>query len=451
MVLKGLSESLRGSIRKLANAPHIDRKIIEEVSKDIQRALISGDVNVNLVLQITKSIKQRALSEKPPAGMTSREHVINIVYQELVKILGESRNIPLKPQVIMMVGLYGQGKTTTCGKLARYFQKKGMRPALVAGDVHRPAAYDQLSQLGEMINVPVYGNPEINDAVRIIKAGLDRFKKDHDIIIIDTSGRHSLEEDLIQEIKDIHAAADPTEKFLVLDAQVGQQAGPQAKAFHDAVNVTGVVITKLDGTAKGGGALSAVSETKAPVVFIGTGEHINELEKFDPPRFISRLLGMGDIKALLEAAVENIDQDSAEKTARNIMSGKFTLRDMAAQLEMMGKMGTMDKIMDMLPFGMSKKKLPPGFEMSASDEKLDRFKVIMKSMTEQEMDNPRVIKSSRIRRIARGSGSSPDEVRELLKHYNRTKKMMKSFMGNRKMRKHLLKKFNPEDFDMPGL
>jgi len=300
------------------------------------------------------------------------------------------------------------------------------------------------------VNVPVYGEPGHKDAVRIVRAGLEKFRKDHDVIIIDTSGRHSLEAELIQEIKNIHRAANPTEKFLVLDAQVGQQAGTQAKAFHEAVNVTGVVITKLDGTAKGGGALSAVSETRAPVVFIGTGEHINELEKFDPSRFISRLLGMGDIKALLEAAVENIDEGKAEETARSMMAGKFTLRHMADQLEMMGKMGTMDKIMDMLPFGMSKKKLPLG-DMGASDEKLARFKVIMKSMTEKEMDNPRVIKSSRIRRVARGSGSSPDEVRELLKHYTRTKKMMKSFMGNRKMRKQMLKKFNPDDFDMSGM
>ncbi len=450
MVLKGLSESLRGSMRKLANAPHIDRSIITEVSKEIQRALITADVNINLVFQLTNSIKDRALSEKPPAGMTSREHVINIVYQELVNILGESREIPLKPQIIMMVGLYGQGKTTTSGKLARYFQKKGMRPALIAGDVHRPAAFDQLSQLGKMINAPVYGDPKKKNAVKIVKAGLKQFRKDHDIIIIDTSGRHSLEKELIKEIKNIHVAANPTEKFLVLDAQVGQQAGPQAKAFHEAVGVTGVVITKMDGTAKGGGALSAVSETQAPVVFIGTGERINELEQFDPSRFISRLLGMGDIKSLLEAAVDNIDEEKAEETARHIMSGKFTLKDMAAQLEMVGKMGTMDKIMDMLPFGMGKKKIPD-MALGASDEKLARFKVIMSSMTEDELVNPRIIKSSRIQRVAMGSGSSPEDVRELLKHYKRTKKMMKTFMGNRKMRRQLMKKFNPEDFDLSSL
>ncbi|UCH89410.1 MAG: signal recognition particle receptor subunit alpha, partial [Thermoplasmata archaeon] len=307
MVLESLAGSLRDTLKKIANATHVDKSLIKDVVRDIQRALLQADVNVKLVLNLTKEIEHRALTEKPPAGQSSREHVIRIVYEELVNILGSVADVPLKKHVIMMVGLYGQGKTTTAGKLARYFVKRGMKTGLVAGDVHRPAAYDQLKQISESIKVPFYGEPKSKNAVKVVKAGLKKFE-DLDIVIIDTAGRHSLEDDLISEMKRIFKAANPDEKFLIIDATIGQQAGPQARAFHDAVQITGVIVTKLDGTAKGGGALSAVSETQAPIVFIGTGEHLEDLEKFDPPRFISRMLGMGDIQSLLEMAQGVIDE-----------------------------------------------------------------------------------------------------------------------------------------------
>lgn len=447
MVLEGLGDSLKTTLRKIANAPHIDKDLIKSVVKDIQRALLQADVNVKMVLNLTKEVEKRALTERPPAGMSSREHVIRIIYEELVGILGEAKEVELKKQVVLMVGLYGQGKTTTAGKLARYFQKKGLKAALLAGDTHRPAAYDQLKQIADSISVPFYGEAKEKKAVKVVKNGLKELKE-YDVIIVDTSGRHSLEDDLIDEIKSIGKITSPTEVFLVVDGAIGQQAGPQAKAFHEAVKITGVVLTKLDGTAKGGGALSAVSETEAPIVFIGTGEHINDLEKFEPPRFISRLLGMGDIQALLEKAGEVVDKERAEETARRMLSGKFTLVEMREQLDMVSGMGPLKKILGMLPSmpGVSDK--ISDLEMYQTQDRMEKFKVIMNSMTEEEMLNPKLIKSSRISRIARGSGCEPKDVKELLKYYNQTRKMLKGFTSNRKMRKALMKQLKFGDIGM---
>ncbi len=434
MVLESMGEALRNTLKKIANAPFIDASAIKELTRDIQRALLQADVNVKLVLNLTKRIEQRALSEKPPAGMDSRVHLVNIVNNELTNLLGAQREVPLKKQTIMMVGLYGQGKTTTCGKLARYFQKKGLRPAFIACDVHRPAAYDQLKQIADANRVPIFGMPGESDPVKIVKQGLAEHKN-ADVIIVDTSGRHKLEPELIDEMKRIFDEVKPDEKFLVLDATVGQQAGPQARVFHEAIGITGVILTKMDGTARGGGALSAVAETGAPIVFIGTGEKSDDMEKFDPARFVSRLLGMGDLQTLLEKAQEAAGED-AEKTAKKMMSGKFTLNDMYEQMEMLSGMGPLKKIAEMLPFGMSGK-MKEG-DMEATQARLKKFRIIMDSMTEYELENPDEIKASRIRRIALGSGTEPKDVKELLKFYSMSKRMMKGF-GGRRMQKQLMK------------
>jgi signal recognition particle subunit SRP54 len=435
MVLEGLGSSLKDTLRKIMNAPHIDASLIKEVVKEIQRALILADINAALALKLTKEIERRALTEKPPAGMSSRDHVVRIVYEELVHILGETRDVSLKKHVIMMVGLYGQGKTTTAGKLALYFKKRGLRVALIAGDVHRPAAYDQLTQLGERVGVPVYGVPGETLAPKIVREGMEKFEG-FDVVIIDTSGRHSLEDDLVTEMKRIANVAQPDEKFLVIDAVMGQTAGPQAKAFHEAITLTGVIITKMDGTAKAGGALSAVQATKAPVVFIGTGEHIDELEKFNPPGFISRLLGMGDIKALMEQAQGVVDEASAEETARKIMSGRFTLKDMYDQMKMVSDMGPLGKLMNMIP-GVGQKMSKE--QMEAAQTRIKQFKVIMNSMTKEEMENPRIIKAARIRRIARGAGVEAADVRALLKQYDNSRRMVKNITSDRKQRRALMK------------
>ena len=447
MVMDKLGSSLKNVLKKIANASHVDQELVKELVRDIQRALLQADVNVQLALKLSKAIESRALTEKPKPGQNAKTHVINIVHEELVNMLGQKKVLGTTKQVILMVGLYGQGKTTTTGKLARHFKKRGKKVGLIAADVHRPAAYDQLSQIGELIEVPVFGKRGEKSAPKIVKEGLNNFEKS-DIIIVDTSGRHSLEKDLINEIKAISKISKPTETIMIVDASMGQQAGPQAKAFHEAVGVSAVVITKLDGSAKGGGALSAVNETKAPVVFIGTGEHIEDIEVFDPDRFISRLLGMGDIQSLLEAAEGVIDEEKAEETLSNIMRGKFTLIEMRDQMEMLTNMGPLKKLMSMFPGGPSNM---GDEELEAMQEKLRTFKIIMKSMTQEELMEPKLVKSSRVKRIAKGAGMTTKDVRALLNHYNTTRKQMKGILGNRKMRKQLQKQMKSGDLSEFGM
>ena len=444
MVLEKLGSSLREALRKIAGASHIDEALIKEVVRDIQRALLQADVNVELALRITRRLQKRAFEERPPAGMSPREHVVRIIYEELVEILGAAKDIPIAKHRILFVGLYGQGKTTTIGKLARYFQKKGLSVGVVAADTHRPAAYDQLKQLADSIKVGFWGDRGEKDAVRVAKAGVKALEGT-EVVIVDTSGRHALEAELIEEIKAVAKAVQPDETILVLDAATGQQAGPQAKAFHEAVGVTSVVLTKLDGSAKGGGALSAVAETKAPIVFVGVGEKIEDLEKFEPPRFISRLLGMGDLESLLEKAQEAIDEEAAEELAKKVMSGKFTLHEMYEQIEMLGKLGPAQKVLRMIP-GVAER-MKEG-DLDNTQGKLRRFLTIMDSMTEKEMSDPKLVKSTRVTRIARGAGVTPRDVKELLKHYDMSRKAIKGFAGNRKMRKQLMKQLEASGVDV---
>ena len=445
MVLEGLGKSLRGVLGRIGSASSVDDELIKDICKDLQRALLEADVNVRLVLDLTNKVKDRTLNEPPAAGRSMKDHVTKIIYEELVALVNSDKGgIALKPQTIMMVGLYGQGKTTTTGKLALYFSKKGLSVGLIGADVYRPAALDQLKQLGEKVGVEVYGEPGQTDAALIVKNGLDRFR-DKKIVIIDTSGRHALEDDLIEEIKRIAEVAKPEERVLVLDSQVGQQAGPQAEAFHNAVGVTGVILTKMDGTAKGGGAISAISRTDARIVFLGTGEHIRDLEAFDAKKFISRLLGMGDLSGLVQMAAEEIDDpEVAQKMADDMIKGRFNLNHMYYQMAAVGKMGTLEKLMTMLP-GMSG--MEGKIDYEASQKKLVIFRTIMDSMTAQEKEDPSLIKAKRIERIANGAGVTPHDVRELLRQYNTMKKTMTSFGKDRKMRKQMMKQMAGVDLD----
>jgi len=438
MVLEGFGKSLRDTLRKVTRAGHIDKELMKEVVRDMQRALLQADVNVKLALELTRRIEKRVFGEEPPSGMSLREWAVKVVYDELVAILGTKREPRLKRHRVMLVGLYGQGKTTTAGKLARYYHNKGLSVGVIAGDVHRPAAYDQLQQLADGLDAPFYGERGNPDAPAIVKAGLAHMEH-LEVVIIDTAGRHSLDTDLVEEMERVAAVAEPDEFYLVLDAAVGQQAGPQAQAFHDAVGITGVVLTKLDGTAKGGGALSAVAITEAPIMFIGVGEGPSDLESFDPERFIGRLLGYGDISGLLEKAREVMDEDKAEETARKMLSGKFTLVELRDQMDALSGMGSMQKLMQMIPgFANLQSKQGKG-DMDATEARMKKFKVIMDSMTEYEMQNPRLIKSSRIKRIARGAGVDPQQVKGLLKYYNQSKSMVKNLAGNRRMQKRLMR------------
>jgi len=444
MVMEGLGKSLRNVLGRLSGASSVDDELIKDICKDLQRALLEADVNVRLVLDLTNRVKERATGEAPAAGRSMKDHVTQIIYQELVNLVDNGEGIALKPQTIMMVGLYGQGKTTTTGKLALYYSKKGFTVGLIGADVYRPAALDQLKQLGEKVGVDVYGEAGEPDAAGIVKRGLEKFR-DKKIVIIDTSGRHALEDDLIEEIKRIAEVAKPEERVLVLDSQVGQQAGPQAEAFHNAVGVTGVILTKMDGTAKGGGAISAISKTNARIVFLGTGEHIRDLDAFDANKFISRLLGMGDLSALVQLAAEEIDdKDAMEEVGRAMLTGRFNLNDMYYQMSAVGKMGTLEKIMSLIP-GMSS--MEDKIDYEASQKRLQVFKVIMDSMTNEEKEDPSIIKAKRIERIAAGAGVTPHDVRELLKQYNQSKKMMSSFGKDRKVRKQMMKQLGGVNLD----
>jgi len=410
-------EALKEVARKIIGSTTVDKKFVEEIVKDIQRALIKADVNIKQVKEISETIKKRALSEEVPDYFDAREHVLKIVYEELLKGVGEGIDIPLKKARIMLVGLQGSGKTTTAVKLAKYFKDRGLKAAVVAGDTWRPAAFEQLKQLADAHSVAFYGYKGLK-AVEVVKKALEVAKED--VVIIDTAGRHALEKELIDEMIEIARIANPDYKFLVIDAAIGQLASKEAKAFHDAIGISGIIITKFDGTAKGGGALSAAREIGIPIAFIGTGEKIEDFEKFDPAGFVSRLLGMGDLRSLLEK-VERVAKEE-EIDAEAFLKGTFTLKDIYKQIEAMNKLGPLKKILEMIPM----LGLKIGDEvMEMTQEKMKKFKVIMDSMTEEELLNPKIIDSSRIRRIAIGSGTTPQDVRELLKYYETVRNVMK--------------------------
>ena len=424
MVLDRLGTSLKDALKKLAGKTVVDRAAVEELVKDLQRALIQADVNVKLVMRLSQAIKTRALEEEPAKGMSVREHVLRIVYQELVALMGPPTEVTLGQQTILMAGLQGSGKTTTTAKLARYFQRKGLRVAVIGADTFRPGAFQQLATLCQKINVPCIGDPNEKDARRVVREGLAKARS-AEVVIIDTQGRHGLEDDLIQEIIDLNTLSKATHRWLVIDAALGQQAQEQARRFHDAIDIDGVIITKMDGTAKGGGALSAVAETGAGIVFIGAGETSDDLERFEPDGFISRLLGMGDLKSLVERAEEAM-AGAEDLDVNAVLRGKFTLRDMYKQLEAVNRMGPLKQIMSMLPLGSME--IPDGvYEVTGT--KMVRYRIIMDSMTKQELDDPSTINSSRSHRIAVGSGATIEEVRELLRYHKTMQRALKGFRG----------------------
>ena len=451
MALEGLKAGIFGAIGRLKGKRKLDEAEMKELSKSIRRALLEADFNVRQSKEITARLEERMIEEEPLPGINLQTHAMNIIYTELVRLLGPPREIRPHNQTILMVGLYGQGKTTTTAKLAEWWRRRhGVKVAVIEADVQRPGAYEQLKQLLADSSVEVYGEPGNNNAEEIVRNGLAKVGN-ADVVIVDTAGRDRLDDELQAELERIHKVANATERFLVIDAQVGQAAGPVAAGFHDLVGVSGVIVSKLDGTARGGGALSAVATTGAPIVFIGEGEKVADLEKFESDRFISRLLGMGDIRGLIDIAPESLNQEEAMRLTERMMSGRFTLNDMYKQMEMMSKIGTIDKIVSHLPssfFGglgaMDRKQKE---EMQGN---LERFRVIMDSMTEEEKNEPHILKAERIRRIARGSGVKEKNVRELLAQWNRSRKMMKGIKGNRKLRRQMKGMMSDmDDMDLP--
>jgi signal recognition particle subunit SRP54 len=426
MVLDRLGSSLNDALKKIFRAPVMDEKTVKELVRDIQRALLQADVNVKLVLEVSKRIEERALKEKVPPGVSRREHVVKVVYEELTRFLGEKaaslKIEPGKRKVLMLVGIQGSGKTTASGKLAKYFQKRGLKTALVCTDTYRPGAYDQLKQLADRANIPVYGEPKEKKSEKIALRGLKQFK-DYDLVIVDTAGRHKEEKGLIAEMKRLEKAIKPDEAILVIDGTIGQQAAVQARALHEATPIGSILVSKLDGSARGGGALSAVAAIGAPIKFISAGEKLGDIEPFVPSRFVGRLLGMGDLQSLVEK-VREAEVKVPEKKVRAFLSGKFTLTDMYEQFESMKKVGPLRGLLKMIP-GMSYN--IPEEQMNMAEDALKKWRVIIQSMTPKEREKPKILSSSRIRRVARGSGTTEKEVKELIKQYNNMRKMMKTF------------------------
>lgn len=428
-VFDNLSKGLSNLIRKIVTGTTVDKQVVENILVEMKRILLQSDIDVKLADELSARIRKRCLEEKIPAGLTLREHVLKVIYDELVRLLGENPAGLIGRKKMMIVGLFGSGKTTSISKLGRYFLKQGLKPAFVGCDFHRPAANEQLLQLGKQIGIPVLfeKNPYTS-----AERGLEKFK-DKDVIIFDTAGRNALDQKLADELKKLGEIIKPDEVLLVIPADLGKVARIQSEEFNKLVGITGVIITKMDGTAKAGGALATTSVTGAKVKFIGTGEKVEDFELYDPQRFVSRLLGLGDLQTLLEKAKE---AEIKPETAEKIIEGKFSLQDFLDQIENVQKMGPMSKVLSMIP-GLSMQ-LPEDV-VETQDEKMKRYKYIIQSMSKQEKENPEIISSSRIKRISKGSGRPELEVRELLQEYNKVKKMMKMLGGKKGLERGQLK------------
>ncbi|WP_428324538.1 signal recognition particle receptor subunit alpha [Nitrosopumilus sp.] len=429
-MLDGLKSSLGDAIKKIVKSSGIDEELIKELSKDVQRALLQSDVNVRLVLEITKHLEERALNETPPPGLSRKNHIVKILYDELSNLLGNESEFDFKPgkqNKIILLGIQGSGKTTVASKLAKFLTGQGYKVGVVGADTYRPGALVQLKTMCEKSNVEVYGEENNKDSPSIVKNGLKYFEDQSlDIILIDTAGRHKEEQDLLDEMDRINKVADPDLALLVIDGTIGQQCFNQAEAFHKTIPVGGVIITKLDSSAKGGGALAASAATGAQIMYIGTGERIDDLEKFSPTRFVGRLLGMGDVQAVLDLA-KRLESESDDDRMKRISSGKMNMEDFLSQLEEVTKMGSLQGILESMP-GLSG--MVKDDQVNQMEDRVTKWRYIIQSMTTQEKADPEgLLNSSRIKRIARGSGWPEGEVKELMKNYKNSKSMMKASKG----------------------
>ncbi|MCD6428573.1 MAG: signal recognition particle protein [Desulfurococcales archaeon] len=440
--MKGF-ERLREKVAKFLKGIGPYERAVDEFIKELQKTLIKADVNVKVVFELTKKIKERALSEEPPPGILKREWFIKVVYDSLVELFGgeEKPQVmpPKQPWIIMLVGIQGSGKTTASGKLALFYKKLGFRPALITTDTCRPAAYDQLKQIASYIGAPFYGEKDSKDPVKIAVNGLKKLINEAkaNVVIVDTAGRHGYGEEkaLLDEMENIANAIKPDEVMLVIDAYMGQKAYDLARRFHERTPIGSIIITKLDGTAKGGGALSAVAATGAKIKFISDGEKLEDFEVFNARKFVARLLGLGDLETLLEKfkALEE-SKELEKRLEKALATGRLTLRDVYAQIQSLRKLGPLRKVLQLIP-GISM--LPIDDErLHISEKKMSKWLSIMNSMTYEELDNPSIIDKRRMRRIALGSGTTVEDVKELLQYYEMVKRLIKDV----KRRKGLLKR-----------
>ena len=425
-MLERLGEILRKATNKIANAIFLDKNLVDSVVKDLQRALIEADVNILLVKQLSDKIKKEALDERIK-GIEKKGHKIKLLHDELIKILGEYKPLKLSKgqNKILFLGLYGAGKTTTIAKIGNYFQKRGNKVALVGLDVHRPAAKEQLNQLAERNKLTAFVDMDENDAIQTWKK-FEKKLKDYNIILIDTAGRHNLDKELVAEISALNKQIKPTETILVMPADIGQAAKKQTEDFKNLLQITGVIITRMDSTAKAGGALTACAETNAGVYFTTTGEKINDIEEFNPESFLSRLLGMGDLQTLIEKVRSVTDESQQQAMQKKLQEGKLSLRDVVEQIKSMSSLGGFSKIKSMIP-GLGNAKLPEE-KLETQEAKVAKWEHIIKSMTPEEIDNPEILEkqTSRISRIAKGAGVHGSDIRALLKQYKMLNEMIKT-------------------------
>ena len=429
MIFENLTQNLQEAFRKLRSRGKLTEDDINKAMRDVRMALLSADVNYKIVRQFEKNVKARAVGSEILNTLTPAQAVIKVVNEELTELMGgkESRlNIsPHPPTVILMAGLQGSGKTTSAGKLALSMRKQGKHPVLAAADIYRPAAIKQLQVIGKKIDVPVF-TEDINDAVKIAADSI-AYADSHakDVVIIDTAGRLQIDEKLMQELKDIKATVKPHEILLVIDAMVGQEAVNVAKTFHEALDISGIVLTKLDGDARGGSALSVKAATGCPIKFVGMGEKIEPLEVFHPDRMASRILGMGDVLSLIEKAQSTIDAKTAEKMVKKIKADDFTLADFLEQLQQVKKLGSLNDILGMIPgLGNLKKKLG-GADLDLDGKEVKHMEAIILSMTPKERADVSIIDAKRRKRIAMGSGTKVQDVNRLLKQFGEMKKVMR--------------------------
>lgn len=445
MVLAELGSKISHALATMSNATLVDESVLNACLKEIGNALMQADVRMELVLKMRKSIVNRVKMEELAAGHDKRKIIEKAVFDELCELLdagsGRKKFEPKKKEqsIVMFVGLQGSGKTTTCSKYANYYKKKGLKPALVCADTFRAGAFDQLKQNATKVNIPFYGSYTETDPAVISKQGVDRFKDEgRDLIIVDTSGRHKQEAALFEEMRQVSAAVDPDLVIFVMDGSIGQAAYDQAKAFKESVEVGAVIVTKMDGHAKGGGALSAVSATESPVIFIGTGEHMDEFEPFVTKPFVSRLLGRGDWGTFVDKLQDVIPEDQQPEFIENIAKGKFTMRILYEQFQNILKMGPMSQVMSMIP-GFSNALFPKGHDQE-SQSKIKRYMTIMDSMTNKELEctNIKMLSEpSRIMRLQRGSGRPEYEIQNLLEEYRRLSKIFTTAMKGMKFPKNM--------------